>query len=95
MSLDVRALLCLALFITFQLFATCGALHNRIHPDSADPQHSCALTLWTQGQVSLGDGMIALVVFVALLLFSLPPLPTPVFSSIDCRLRFSRGPPRF
>jgi len=91
--LDFKALLCLALFVAFQLFASSGALHRCLHPDSGDPQHACALTMWTHGQANLGGGMAPLVLLAALILFLLPSLTETVLPGIDCRLYFGRGPP--
>ena len=92
-SLDFKAALCLALLVAFQVFAGSNALHRYIHPDSSEPQHSCELTMWTHGQVSLGDGLVPLGLFVALVLFALPPLRLVVLPSVACQLYFSRGPP--
>ncbi len=94
MSPGSKALLCLALFITFQLFADCGALHRWIHPDAASPQHVCALTLFSHGQLNAPGCARLVVPFLAILLCFTPLFQAACPASPDRRLSPSRGPPR-
>jgi hypothetical protein len=87
------ALICLLLFAALQLLATSEPLHKALHSDAGTPAHHCAVTLLTHGQVSAPAAAVALAVFVATLLFSLPLLKSAAFSSSDYRLSPSRAPP--
>jgi len=87
------ALLCLALFLTLQCFATSGALHRVLHSDSAAPSHHCVITLLSQGQVT-ADFVPVLILFAGALIFCLPRLHAIPLCASDCRLSPSRAPPR-
>lgn len=45
------AAFCAFLVFGLSLLATCPALHELIHPDACDPDHECAITLFSHGQV--------------------------------------------
>ena len=92
-SRRVWAVICLALFLTLQLFASSEALHKLIHPDADSADHNCAITLLAQGQVNAPEIGLPLVAFVAALFFVVPPLQSAVFSSFDYRFSSSRAPP--
>jgi hypothetical protein len=87
------AAICLALFLTLQLFAASGSLHRAIHSDASAPSHHCVITLLSQGQLNTPEVFTSGLVFVAALLFFLPPLHATLSSSIDYRLSPSRAPP--
>jgi len=89
------AVVCLALFLTVQIFAASGPLHQVIHPDAHSPQHQCVFTLFAHGQLDAAGAFPPLMAFVAVLCFLLPTLPSAVRSSFDYRLSPSRAPPRF
>lgn len=89
----VVALVCLTLFLALELFAFAPGLHKLIHSDADSTSHHCAITLFSQGNVSAADTSVALVIFVAALLFSLPVLQSAIFPRLDCRLSPSRAPP--
>jgi hypothetical protein len=91
----VCALVCLALFFALELFASSGPLHKLIHRDADSSQHQCAITLLTQGQLNSPEVSLPLMVFIAALIFFLPPLQTAIFLSFDYRFSSSRAPPRF
>jgi hypothetical protein len=84
--------LLLCLFLSLQALAAFPALHALVHPDSSDPDHECAVTLFSHGQVDASS--IAAPVFLGpvRLIFN-PSLPRIIFVSADIRLLPSRGPP--
>lgn len=86
------ALVCLALFLALQLFAS-SALHKLIHSDADSASHHCAITVFSHGNISLANTAAAVVVCAAALLLSLPQLQSTVFSLFDYRLSPSRAPP--
>jgi hypothetical protein len=92
-SRRVGAVIGLVLFLTLQLFSSSEALHKLIHPDADSPEHHCAITLFTHGQVNTSDTVLPVVAFVAALFFLLPPFQSAVFSSFDYRFSPSRAPP--
>jgi hypothetical protein len=87
------AAICLALFLTLQLFAASSSLHQAIHSDASAPSHHCVITLLSQGQLITPEVFTGGLVFVAALLFILPSLHATLSSSFDYRLSPSRGPP--
>jgi hypothetical protein len=87
------ALLFLALFLTLQLFAGSGTLHQAIHSDANAPDHHCAITLLTQGQVNVAVVMSLWLAFAIAFIFSLPLLEETVQSFLDLRLAPGRAPP--
>ena len=89
----VCAAVCLALFLTLQLFASSSSLHKLIHPDADSPGHHCAITLLAQGQVSAPEALPILVAFVAGLFYVLPLVQSAEHSSFDYRFSSSRAPP--
>ena len=70
------ALVCLVLFLALELFASAPALHKLIHSDAASADHSCAITLFSHGNVNAADTSVVVVVVVAAALFSLSILPS-------------------
>lgn len=90
----MAGLLVLSLLLTV-LMAASPSLHRRFHPDANHADHSCAVTLFTHGGVTMADVPTVLAVFVALLVCCLLPLVSAEFTSGDLRLGFSRGPPSF
>lgn len=94
-SRSLWSLLLLALFLSVQLFAGSGSLHQVIHSNANSPDHHCVLTLLTQGQVNLPVVLGLWLAFAMTLIFSLPLLQATVQSSLDLRLAPGRAPPRF
>jgi hypothetical protein len=90
----VWAVFSLLLFLTLQLFSSSSALHKLIHADADSPNHHCAITLLSRGQVSAADVVAPLVTFVAALLFLLAVLQSPEVPSFAYRFSASRAPPR-
>lgn len=89
------ALLCLALFLVLEIFATSSSLHNSLHSDSTAPGHSCVLTLLAQGHLDVpAAAAISLAVILGFIL-ALPMLYAAAISSFDFSLAPTRGPPRF
>jgi hypothetical protein len=87
------AVVCLSLFVTFQLFASVPKLHNLIHSDSNETTHHCELNLLTQGQVNIStpDGLVT--VFIPSVLPVAPLIRTAVASSVHRQLPPGRAPP--
>ena len=94
-SRPLWALLCLALFLSLQLFAGSGSFHRVLHSDASSPDHHCVITLITQGQVNVPVVLGIWLAFATTLIFSLPLLQATVRASFDLRLAPSRAPPRF
>lgn len=95
MNRQIAAIVCLALFLTLQVFAASNSLHKIIHRDAGTPGHQCVLTVIAQGQVNAPAAGPGVAVLVAALLFCLSSPIAAVFSSVDYRLSPSRAPPRF
>jgi hypothetical protein len=87
------ALVCLALFLVLELFASAPALHKLIHSDGGSTGHHCAITLFSQGNINTANTSAAIVACAAALLLSLPLLESASFSLFDYRLSLSRAPP--
>ncbi len=87
-------LLVLVLLLTVMMAAS-PSLHEYFHHDADRADHSCAVTLFTHGGVTMADVPTVLAIFVALLVGCLLPLISAEFASGDLRLGFSRGPPSF
>jgi hypothetical protein len=87
------AAICLALFLTLQVFAASSSLHQAIHADAAAPSHHCVITLLSHGQLNAPEVFTGCLVFVAALLFLLPSRVATLSASFDYRLSPSRAPP--
>jgi hypothetical protein len=84
--------LLLGLFLSLQAMAALPALHALVHPDSSDPDHECAVTLFAHGQVDAPNTAAPVFCAPARLIFS-QSLPRVIFVSADIRLLPGRGPP--
>lgn len=91
----LAAVICLALFLTLQIFVNSGALHHSFHVDASSSDHQCAVTLLTGGQVNAPILPVLWIAFAAILLFSLPSVSLTARSAFDYRFSASRAPPRF
>jgi hypothetical protein len=87
--------LLLASWLFTTAMAACPALHQYFHHDAGSADHSCAVTLFTHGQLMTADTVPLLAIFVLLFLFCVPLLTSAEFSSVDLRLGFGRAPPHF
>ncbi len=87
--------LLLASWLVTTAMAASPALHEYFHHDAGSPDHQCAVTLFTHGQLMTADTAPVLAVFAVLLLFWVPLLASSEFSSADLRLGFGRAPPSF
>src|SRR3954470_337919 len=94
-SRSLWSLLFLALFLSLQIVASSGALHQAVHSDASSPSHHCIITLLTQGQLNEPFVMGVWLAFAATLIFFLPSLQAAVQSSLDLRLAPGRAPPPF
>jgi hypothetical protein len=87
------------LLLAFWLFTTAmaasPALHQYFHHDAGSADHSCAVILFTHGQLLTADTAPLVAVFVLLLLFCVPLVRLAEFSAVDLRLGFGRAPPHF
>ena len=84
--------LLLALFLSLQAMAALPALHALAHPDSSNPDHECAVTLFAHGQVDAPSATAPVFRAPVCPIFS-QSLPGIIFVSADIRLLPSRGPP--
>jgi hypothetical protein len=86
------AAVCLFIFLAVQAMATVPALHALVHPNSTDPSHQCAVTLFLHGQVHASSPAVDAARSAPA--FSSEPLfAAAVFASADVRLLPCRGPP--
>ena len=84
----------LGLVLSLQLFVALPGLHAWIHPDAADANHECAVTLFSHGQVHLDDAP-APIFYAPQGLIAETIRPGVEFVSVDLLLLPSRGPPAF
>jgi hypothetical protein len=84
--------LLLGLLLSLQAMAVFPALHAIVHPDCADADHECAVTLFAHGQIDASSTAAPVFCIPACLTFSQSPPPI-IFVSTDIRLLPSRGPP--
>jgi hypothetical protein len=92
MKRQAACALLLSLFLSLQAMATFPALHAFIHHDACDPDHQCAVTLFSHGQVNASPASVLVFCALACLFFS-QALPGVIFVSADIRLLPSRAPP--
>jgi hypothetical protein len=86
------AIFCVALVFALALLASCPSLHQLIHKDADDPDHECAVTLFSHGQVDASPAAAPVFCAPERLIFS-QSLPRIIFVSTDIRLLPGRGPP--
>jgi hypothetical protein len=82
------ALLSLSAFLSVDF-----SLHRWLHPDAAQPDHQCAITLLERHHVLSSDVFPAFVTVDAGLSVASLPAETIFISCDDCRLSPSRAPP--
>jgi hypothetical protein len=82
----------LALFMGLQLVAAAPAIHALIHPDCDSPQHECAVTLFTHGQVDAAVVAVPVIRPTSFVLIA-ETLPDLSYVSRQMPLPPSRGPP--
>ena len=87
--------LLLVSWLVITAMAACPALHEYFHHDAGSPDHQCAATLFTHGQLMTPDTALVLAVVAVLFLFWVPLLASSEFSFVDLRLGFGRAPPSF
>lgn len=89
---QAHAVLSLSVFLLLQAIVVLPGLHALIHADASNPDHECAVTLFTHGQVHGADAAVP----------ALRPEPAAVFIqswreaafvSTDVQLLPGRGPP--
>ena len=68
-------------------------LHHLLCPDASDRAHQCAITLFSQHQVLLENGVAPLFIFAVGFFFWSPLLLASAFARMDARLAPSRAPP--
>jgi hypothetical protein len=82
----------LVLFLTLQTFAASPSLHHFIHQDAKQPDHQCAVTLISHGQVVLT--LIEVSVTAPVIVADELPVPVlPVLAALEYRLLPERAPP--
>jgi hypothetical protein len=82
----------LGLFLSVQAMVALPALHAWVHPKANDPDHECAVTLLSHGQVE-ASGATTPAFCAPTRVIETQALPEIVFVSTDVRLHPSRGPP--
>lgn len=82
----------LGLFLSLQAMAVLPALHALIHSDASDPDHECAVTMLTHGQVSTSAVVPPVFQAPEQVRFTLAE-PKTIFASVDIQLLPCRGPP--
>jgi hypothetical protein len=87
-----HAALWLAVFLLLEAMEIFPALHLFIHSDAGDPDHECAVTLFTHGQVHGADAAVPILRPEPVVVFS-QSRPEVLFVSTDVRLLPGRGPP--
>ena len=90
----VTAVLCLALFLSLQVFVASRLLHAEICSDAAAPSHECPVTLLAQGQVSPPPAIPPLVIALIGIALGVPAVHLAALSRFDPVLIPTRGPPR-
>jgi hypothetical protein len=89
---QAHAVLWLGVFLLLQAVVVLPGLHALIHSDASDPDHQCAVTLFTHGQVHGADAAVPVVRPEPLAVF-ISSWHEASFVSIDVRLLPVRGPP--
>jgi hypothetical protein len=82
----------LVLLLSLQALVTFPSLHAWVHPDAGDPDHECAVTLFSHGQVDASAAVPPIFYAPQQVTFSAVS-PKVIFVSADIRLLPSRGPP--
>jgi hypothetical protein len=86
------SLVALALFVFVQTLAASSAIHHFVHHDADQPNHQCAATLLSQGQVSAASVEVSVSPPVAIVSESaLPSVRLTV--AVEYRLLPERAPP--
>lgn len=85
------AVLCL-MFVFLQALVMSPALHDLVHPDAKSPNHECAVTLLSHGQVETSSVDVGPVLPAPSVLF-LDPIPATIVASTDTPVMPGRGPP--
>lgn len=89
-----HAALWLAVFLLLEAMEIFPALHLFIHSDADEPDHECAVTLFTHGQAHGADTAVPILRPEPAVVFN-PSRPQVVFVSADVRQLPGRGPPSF
>jgi len=87
-----HAVLWLGVFLLLEAMVVFPGLHALIHADASDPDHECAVTLFTHGQVHGADAAVPVLRPEPVAAF-IQPWREAVFVSRDVRLLPGRGPP--
>lgn len=89
---SVSALLVLALFLVVQALSASDAFHRLVHSDANQPDHQCAATLLSQGQISLAPGEVS-VLRPTFFLGEVHSPSVPLLVAVEYRLLPGRAPP--
>lgn len=82
----------LGLFLFLQALVICPGLHELVHHDANEPDHDCAVTLFSHGHVDAASAVVILLPAPERVIFN-PSSPAAIFVSTDLRLLPGRGPP--
>jgi hypothetical protein len=84
--------LLLGMFLSVLAMAQFQALHHALHPEAGQPNHECAVTLLTSGQIETATVGVSVSLAPSFVItFQLPE--TPVFTVADYSLLPGRAPP--
>jgi hypothetical protein len=82
------------MILLLSVFASSGALHLKLHPDSSAPQHgTCAICSIAQGQVEIPVDATPDVFAPLSVSWTLPSLRSNPVTDVDLSVASSRGPP--
>ena len=89
---QAHAVLSLSVFLLLQAMVVLPGLHVLIHADASNPDHECAVTLFTHGQVHGADAAVPVLRPEPAAVF-IQPRREAVFVFTDVPLPPGRGPP--
>jgi len=81
-----------ALVLLLDAMAVCPALHESFHHDANEPDHQCAVTLFSHGQVDSVSVDVP-VTTPQIFVFALPQTRISAFRPVIENLPAGRGPP--
>jgi hypothetical protein len=82
------------LMLVLGAFAVSPSLHQRLHADSAHPDHFCVISAFAKGQLSWTETKLAVAVASVILFCGVPLRETPLTSYLDLYFSPNRAPPR-
>jgi hypothetical protein len=84
----------IVLVLVLGAFAVSPSLHQRLHADSAHPDHFCVISAFATGQLRWTETNFAVAIACVILVCVIPPRETPLASCLDLYFSPNRAPPR-